>query len=177
MTIKSYNLSPLIEFKILTLEDIPTIVAAFSDLGWAKPASIYETYLEEQSKGERNVWVAWDEEIFLGYVTLKWISAYESFREQQIPEIKDLNVLPKYRGQGIGAKLMEIAEKAAHQKSGSVGLSVGLTSDYGAAQRLYIKRGYVPDGQGITSHYKPAPWGEWAQLDDDLVLWLVKMLH
>lgn len=176
MTIKSYNFSPAIEFKILSLEDIPTIVAAFSSLGWVKPVALYASFLEEQSKGERNIWVAWNGNVFIGYVTLKWISAYEPFRAQKIPEIKDLNVLPQFRNQGVASKLVNLAEDAARQRGKHVGLSVGLTLDYGPAQRLYVKKGYLPDAQGVTYQYKTVPWSEWVQVDDDLVLWLVKTL-
>jgi len=49
-------------------------------------------------------------------------------------------------------------------------------SDYGAAQRLYVLRGYVPDGRGLTysDHFvKPE---ERVTVDDDLVLHLTKRL-
>ena len=35
-----------------------------------------------------------------------------------------------------------------------VGIGVGLYPDYGSAQRLYIKRGYLPDGHGATYNYE-----------------------
>jgi hypothetical protein len=31
-----------------------------------------------------------------------------------------------------------------------VGLGVELCADYGPAQMLYIKKGYIPDGNGVT---------------------------
>jgi hypothetical protein len=57
-----------------------------------------------------------------------------------------------------------------------IGLGVGLYADYGAAQRLYLKLGYVLDGRGITYKYLPARGGETFRIDDDLLLWLVKSL-
>ena len=57
-----------------------------------------------------------------------------------------------------------------------VGLYAGEDGGYGAAQRLYIKRGYIPDGQGVTYNYEPTMPGNSYPLDDDLVLWFLKRL-
>ena len=46
------------------------------------------------------------------------------------------------------SRLLEIAEKEVATKGDIVGIGVGLYEDYGPAQRLYIKRGYIPDGKG-----------------------------
>ncbi|WP_395461829.1 GNAT family N-acetyltransferase [Wolbachia endosymbiont (group A) of Therophilus tumidulus] len=78
---------------------------------------------------------------FAGYITLKWCSQYRPFQDKNIPEIIDFNVLPNMRCRGIGSELLKIAEKAAAKKSNIVGLRVGLYADYGAAQKLYVKKG------------------------------------
>ena len=162
--------------RCLTQNAIPLIVSAFSEIGWDKPASLYQTYLEEQEKGERCVWVAFKEDNFAGYVTLKWKSEYSPFREQGIPEISDLNVLPKFRKRGIASVLLDLAEAEAKTKSQMIGIGFGLLADYGDAQKLYIKRGYIPDGLGITSHYQAISYGDRVCVDDDLVLWFTKAL-
>lgn len=128
-------------------------------------------------KQERLVWVAYEGEEIRGYVTLKWDSTYAFFYEKKIPEIKDLNVLPLFRRHGIGSKLLETAENEAQHKSKFVGIGVGLYQDYGEAQKLYIKRGYVPDGQGITYQHRFLSPGANAPLDDELILWLIKRLR
>jgi hypothetical protein len=51
---------------------------------------------------------------------------------------------------------------------------VGLSADYGAAQRLYHKLGYEPDGNGVTYDRAPVTPGQKYPLDDDLALMLVK---
>ncbi len=168
------HLTPLATFRLLEQADISEIAKAFQLINWGKPASLFEAYLEEQRQDERNIWVAFVDDKFAGYVTLKWRSEYEPFADRGIPEVKDLNVLPVYQGKGIGSKLLEIAESAAYTKSNTVGLGVGLFADYGNAQRLYIKRGYIPDGLGVTYQYKELSSGCRVQLDDDLVLWLTK---
>ena len=162
--------------RCLTQQDIPLIVSAFTDIGWNKPASLYQKYLEEQEKGERCVWIAFKDNNVAGYVTLKWHSNYLPFREHNIPEISDLNVLPKFRTQVIASALLDRAEAEAFKKNSTVGIGVGLTTDYGNAQKLYVKRRYVPDGRGITYNYESVPFGETIHLDDDLVLWLTKRL-
>lgn len=55
-------------------------------------------------------------------------------------------------------------------------IGAGLTADYGDAQNLYVKRGYRPDGLGVTSNYQPVSWGDRVIVDDDLVLWFRKEL-
>jgi GNAT superfamily N-acetyltransferase len=162
--------------RCLMSQDIPLIVSAFAELGWNKPASLYQKYLDEQEKSERCVWVAFREATFLGYVTLKWHSEYLAFKTRSVPEISDLNVLPQFRKQGVASMLLELAEAKAQEKSAIVGIGVGLSADYGNAQQLYVKRGYIPDGQGITYNYEFVPFGGTVILDDDLVLWFTKNL-
>lgn len=55
----------------LIKEDIVAISEAFNQIGWNKPASIFEAYLKEQEAGERLVWVAHFKGEFAGYITLK----------------------------------------------------------------------------------------------------------
>lgn len=105
-----------------------------------------------------------------------WESHCPYFKENQIPEITDLNVLKKSQKQGIAASLMDFAEMIVSKKSKTIGIRVGLTADYGSAQRLYVKRGYVPDGHGISQKEKCLKRGETARVDDDLVLCLTKEL-
>ncbi len=163
-----------IRYTALAAQDIPLIVASFAEIGWDKPALIYQQYLKEQENNQRRVWIAWGENNFVGYVTLKWHSDYQPFSSQNIPEISDLNVLPKFRQQGVGSTLLDLAETEASTISPCVGIGVGLYADYGNAQRLYVKRGYVPDGCGVTYENKSVePW-DTVRVDDDLVLWFVK---
>jgi len=96
---------PFIRF--LEQTDIPVIAGAFQELGWDKPASQYEHYFVEQTRGVRDVYIAFVENQFAGYLTIYWNSTYPSFREANIPEIMDFNVLPRFRRQGIGTALMD----------------------------------------------------------------------
>jgi ribosomal protein S18 acetylase RimI-like enzyme len=114
--------------------------------------------------------------VFAGYVTIRWQSDYAPFREQSIPEIADFNVLPPFRRRGIGTALMDEAERRISERSPMAGIGVGLYADYGAAQRMYVLRGYVPDGHGLSYRGRQVLGGEKVVVDDDLTLHLTKRL-
>jgi ribosomal protein S18 acetylase RimI-like enzyme len=116
------------------------------------------------------------EEEIAGYLTVRWESDYPPFREARIPEIVDLNVLPAFRRRGIASALMDAAEAIIAQRSPVAGIGVGLYADYGAAQRMYVLRGYIPDGRGIFYNREPVIPGEMARVDDELVLYFTKRL-
>jgi GNAT superfamily N-acetyltransferase len=158
----------------LTSRETGEIADSFAALGWNKPVAQYERYLSEQESGARDCLVARMDGKFCGYVTIVWQPDYPPFREASIPEIQDFNVLPDFRRRGIGSRLMDEAERIVFARSPTVGIGFGLHHDYGAAQRLYVLRGYVPDARGITSHGTRVNWGDTVKVDDDLVLYLVK---
>lgn len=161
----------------LEKNDIDEIVSAFKIIGWNKPKNIYAAYFQEQAANIRSIVVAKEKGKFCGYVTIKWKSDYNSFVQQHIPEISDLNVLPIYRKHGIGTMLINACEVMAKEHGyKNIGLGVGMTADYGNAQRLYVHLGYIPDGRGL--HYKHVllNYGDQAIIDDDLVLFMTKSL-
>jgi ribosomal protein S18 acetylase RimI-like enzyme len=161
----------------LASTDIAEIVAAFAVFGWGgKDRAQYESYLLEQNGDLRDVLIARTENAFAGYVTVNWRSKYPPFRDSNIPEVQDLNVLPQYRRKHIGTRLMDEAERLISARSLIAGIGVGLHSDYGAAQRLYVLRGYLPDARGVTSDERRVCYGDVVSVDDDLVLWLTRNL-
>jgi len=157
-------------------DDIEVISKAFQKIGWKKPASQYEKYYLEQSKDKRLVLVAFIDNDFAGYLTIVWRSDYPPFRKQNIPEIVDLNVLPKYQRQKIATRLMDKAESVVKQKSNIVGLGVGLLPDYGPAQRMYVSRGFVPDGLGVVYDNKVVSFGQKVIIDHSLEIHFAKQL-
>jgi GNAT superfamily N-acetyltransferase len=162
------------QIRILTENDPGAISAAFQSIGWIKPATQFQRYLAEQAAGSRICLVATVALQFAGYVTVNWAPAYSAFIELKIPEIQDLNVLPAFRRRGIGTLLLDRAEQEVASRSSTAGIGVGLHPGYNHAQRLYIKRGYVPDGRGITYRNLFVQEGTPVVLDDDLVLHLTK---
>ena len=164
------------QIRAMTAEDVEPIASAFDAIGWSshKPLAQYRRYLAEQQRGERLVLVAFSEEQFAGYLTIVWAPDYAPFKEAGIPEVQDFNVLPAFRRQKIGTALMDRAEEIIFEKSNCVGIGVGMYADYGNAQRLYVKRGYVPDGRGLTYAGRVLQPLETATNDDDLVLYFTK---
>src|SRR5260370_21198508 len=166
----------MLTIRRLEAQDTEVIAAAFQQIGWNKTLAQYESYLAQQADGQRAVFVAFMEQRFAGYLTINWHSAYPPFREQNIPEIQDFNVLRHYRRQGIGTRLMDEAEQIIARRPPIAGIGLGLYADYGAAQRLYVQRGYVPDGRGLVYGYQAVKPGAHVVADDDLVLYLTKTL-
>ena len=141
--------------------------------GWDSSGK-YEMRLKDQAEGRSINLVAEYNGNVAGYINVYPNSEWGAFANRGYPEIVDFGVLVKYRNNGIGSKLMDIAEQIAFSYSDVVYLGVGLHSGYGSAQRMYVKRGYIPDGSGVW--YKDEICKQNADCcnDDDLVLYLSK---
>ena len=163
-----------IKIKLLKAQDIPLLTSARSFLNWNTPSSYYEVLLLEQKKGTRLVLVAHSGNDIVGYVTIRWQSEYPPFAEKAIPEINDLRVLPSFRRRGIATALLDEAEKRIFERSSVAGIGVGLYADYGPAQLMYVRRGYVPDGLGLHYKNQPVNPGHDVHVDDDLLLYFIK---
>jgi GNAT superfamily N-acetyltransferase len=172
----NHELDNHLTIRLLQAADVAPIAAAFATLGWDKPASQYERYLAQQQSGDRVVLVALVDEQFAGYVTIVWQSHYPPFHAASIPEIVDFNVLPHFRRRKIGTQLMDEAERRIAERSPLVGIGVGLYPDYGAAQRMYVLRGYVPDGRGVYYDTQQVRPGQAVPVDDSLALYFTKNL-
>ncbi len=166
-----------LKIRDLQEKDCQLISDAFATQGWSKPVTQYQNYLEIQASGERDVLVATIKGEFAGYLTICWQSDYLPFREQGIPEIVDFNVLQKFQRNGIGTALMDEAENRIAQVAPMAGIGFGLLSDYGAAQVLYIRRGYIPDGRGVVVGSCSLTYGDVVTMGDDQVLCLTKQLN
>ncbi|MNI98562.1 hypothetical protein D3C73_1574280 [compost metagenome] len=68
------------------------------------------------------------------------------------------------------------AEEIISERSSVAGIGVGVFSDYGNAQVLYVERGYVPDSKGIHNGQHYVEYGETVVIDHDIVLYLTKKL-
>ena len=153
--------------------DIKYLSRGFIRQGWPSREEVLTRYFEEQESGEREVLVAEVEGAVAGYITILPSAKHGPFAEVY-PELSDFNVFETFRNQGIGNQLLEEAEKRVKFVSSKVTLGVGLHSGYGPAQRLYIRRGYIPDGTGVWYRNQPLEMNATSQNNDDLVLYLVK---
>ena len=157
--------------------DRQNFVHAFAEQNWHKPLELFNEYYNQQENGEKAVIVAEVNNEVAGYVTLLPFATMGPFAYKNIPELVDLNVLMKFQKKGIGNKLMDIVEELAKEHSDHISLAVGLHDGYGAAQRIYVKRGYIPDGTGAW--YRGKQLEQYAECanDDDLILYFLKDLH
>lgn len=153
--------------------DIESLSNGFMNQGWPSREEVLTRYFEEQESGEREVLVAEVEGAVAGYITILPSAKHGPFAEVY-PELSDFNVFEPFRNQGVGSQLLEEAEKRVELVSIKVSLGVGLHSGYGPAQRLYIKRGYIPDGTGVWYRNQPLEMNATSQNNDDLVLYLSK---
>jgi len=145
--------------------------------GWNQSIDKYLTRLKDQADGISVNLAAEYKGSVAGYINVYPGRKAGPFRHGLWPEIVDFGVLEKYRRNGIGSKLMDIAEEIAGRYADTVYLGVGLYASYGSAQRMYFKRGYIPDGTGVWyGNTQCTPYEDYC-VDDDLVLYLTKKLR
>lgn len=155
--------------------DIKDLSRGFISQGWPSREEILTRYFKKQESGEREVLVAEVEGAVAGYITILPDAKQGPFAGMA-PELSDFNVFEHFQNQGIGNLLLEESEKRVRLISDKVTLGVGLHSGYGPAQRLYIKRGYIPDGTGVWyQNHQPAMNAVCEDIGD-LVLYLSKNL-
>ena len=155
--------------------DVKELSQGFINQGWLGREEILDRYFLEQECGEREVLVAEVGGALAGYITILPCAKQGPFAEIY-PELSDFNVFEPFQNQGIGNLLLEEAEKRVKLISDKVTLGVGLHSGYGPAQRLYIKRGYIPDGTGVWyQNHQPAMNAVCEDIGE-LVLYLSKNL-
>lgn len=173
-------MSPVSAIKIMSHDDIACLYLLTRGAGHGTEAAYFERTLEEQEKGKRLLFVYPDPaggRIPLGYVQYNREPQYAPFRRFGIPEIQDLFVSPDHRRGGIGGALIARCEDQARSEyHDEIGIGVGIIASYGNAQRLYVSKGYVPDGAGVTFDRQTLAAGELRPLDDRLCLMLIKKL-
>lgn len=155
--------------------DIKDLSRGFISQGWPSREEILTRYFKEQESGEREALVADFEGVVAGYITILPIAKQGPFAGMA-PELSDFNVFEPFQNQGIGNLLLEEAEKRVKLISDKVTLGVGLHSGYGPAQRLYIKRGYIPDGTGVWYQNHQPGMNAVCEEIGELVLYLSKNL-
>ncbi|MBL4804496.1 MAG: GNAT family N-acetyltransferase [Alphaproteobacteria bacterium] len=167
------------EIRPATDKDLKDLDAFIEEHRYSKSADYFIRQYEEQtSEGNRVLLIARGEGQLLGYCVLNWQPKYAFFKAHDIPEIQDLNVHKDFRKQGIATFMIQDCEKRAIEKGlKTMGISFGLTPSYGAAQKLYFKLGYRPDGHGATYDRKVVVHGDIRPIDDDLCLMLIKDLQ
>lgn len=154
--------------------DVKTICAEEAAQGWHPNPFQYEMRLKDMESGKSIAFIAEYHGEVAGYNNLYFNPNEGAFAGQKIPEVVDLGVFERFQCKGIGSALMDAAEAAAMEVSPSICIGVGLHSGYGEAQRMYIKRGYIPDGSGVWFQNRVCDQYAPCMNDDDLILYLKK---
>ncbi len=158
--------------------DAQPLCDAYNAQGWHDEVSGYHTRLKDQAEGRCIALIAeWDGQV-AGNVYLYLSAQEEPFKGRGWPIIVDFGVLQRFQRRGIGSRLMDVAEQLAAQHADTVCLGIGLSREYGAAQRIYARRGYIPDGSGVWyRNVQCVQYETVCTVDDDLVLYLSKDLR
>ncbi len=161
----------------MEIDDAEKIYKTYLSYGWHPVLETYENYYKEQNEKKRKVFIAVYEGEVSGLCTLVMNPTEGPLADMGYPEIVDLTVFFHVHNKGIGNKLLDVAEREAAKTSDAVYLAVGVHSGYGAAQRIYVKRGYIPDGSGVWYQGKQLEQYAPCCNDDELVLFLSKKLR
>ena len=158
--------------------DAQAFFEAYTAQGWHPEVSYYLMRIREAAEGKCTALTAVYEGVPAGAVYLYRTAGAGPFKGKGIPVIVDFSVLQSFQRRGIGGHLLDVAEQIAGQYADSVCLGVGLCREYGSAQRMYVRRGYVPDGSGVW--YRDVQCVQYetvCTVDDDLVLFMSKKLR
>ncbi|MBP1989544.1 GNAT family N-acetyltransferase [Paenibacillus eucommiae] len=163
-----------LQIRRMTQSDIDIIHKGLSGNDISKPLDYVKSCWEENKNKERVTLLVFYENEFVGWGHVVYKSQYPYFSENDIPEIQNFDIIPPFRKRGIGSVLIEALEEDAFAMSNTIGIGFGLYANYGTAQRLYMKRGFIPDGRGIMYNNLPVEPGSQVCVDDDLSLFLIK---
>src|SRR5205807_329006 len=99
--------------------ELDTLAATFPEKG-GRPSNRHVERFAWQERGDVACLVAWDTEVPIGYVFLRWPGGEGGLTEQAralgCVEVGDLFVAALARGRGGGRKLMETAEALAAER-------------------------------------------------------------
>lgn len=165
------------KFQFLNSEQLKQAwIESFKSEQIIRKIEYFDLCLQQNLEGQRVTLIAFENDTIVGVAHLIYKSEYSYFNEHSIPEINDLNVFPAFRSRGIATLMLNELEQIAAEKHNYIGIGVGLYPSYGAAQRLYCKCGYIPDGNGICYENIVVQPGSNVVVDDDLVLYFTKAL-
>jgi GNAT superfamily N-acetyltransferase len=135
------------------------------------------SYLADHAEPDGAGLIAIDGSDVIGYVAIVWESNYAGFRSRGIPLVHQVAVARPFLRQGVATLLMDAAEQLARDRGiATLGITVGLFDEYGPAQRLYGRRGYIPHGRGASRGQQSLSKGMRVTMDNDLIIWLTKDL-
>jgi GNAT superfamily N-acetyltransferase len=163
-----------LRFRVVSPQEIAHVKQEVKAAFFSGEETTINAHFEDHENGESTTILGYESERLVGIVTIRWHCRYPAFRDRQIPLIQNIEIRYEDRGRGLGNQMLERAEQEIARRSPLAGLVVGISEEYGPAQRLYARRGYIPDGRGVCRQFTPLKIGDAVTVDHDLLLWLVK---
>ena len=137
-----------LEIRPLRKGEIPLLDA---HLDVERLAGRHDERFAQQQEGRLTYLIAWLGEIPIGHTMVRWegtTDAYVADRISDCAHVEDLFVMPEFRSQGIGTRILEHGEWMARKRGFErIGLAVGV--DNPRARALYERLGYVDTGFGV----------------------------
>jgi GNAT superfamily N-acetyltransferase len=165
---------PAYDVRVLRPDEVDWLETAFNrDWPWPRPRGFVANLIDTHT----HLVAQFADATYLGHCRISTSPLHPPFRDAGIAEVQDLNVMPPFRRRGVASALLDLAESIVRATSDVIGIGVGLYNDYGPAQRLYSRRGYVLDGTGAWWNHQPVVGGDTVVADDDLTLYFTKTLR
>lgn len=161
-------------FRVVLPDEIDSVKREVKSVFFSGDDATIEDHFQEHEDGASTTILGYEVGRLVGIITIRWQARYPLFRERGIPLIQNIEIRYEDRGRGLGNQMLERAEQEIARHSPLAGLVVGISAAYGPAQRLYARRGYIPDGRGVCRQFTPLQEGEVVTIDHDLLLWLIK---
>lgn len=172
-----YCIDEKIRIRSMELNEPQITSYPYTFLGKQSIINNYFNYCRVQEKGKTYIFSAEYDGKIVGYSKLKTQSTTGPFAGKSIPEIVDFTVFLEYQGRGFGNKILDVTEQAASKISNTISICIGLHQGYGAAQRIYARRGYIPDGSGVWFMGTPLEKYKNCCNNNELVIYLSKELQ
>jgi ribosomal protein S18 acetylase RimI-like enzyme len=139
-----------VKYRLYAPTDFPALYAV-EELCFEPAFRFSRTYMRQLIENPNSAtWVAEDgpEPKFelIGFSIVEWPAG----QSESIAYIQTLEVLPAFRGRGIGAELLARAEESA-RAAGALSIELHVDMENAAAIRLYESHGYTR--QGREEHY------------------------
>ena len=136
------------EIRPLEQSEIPLLDA---HLDVDRLAGRHHERFTQQQDGRLTYLIAWLDEIPIGHTMVRWGGTTDAFVAERISDcahLEDLFVMPEFRSQGVGRRILGHGERLAAKRGFvRIGLAVGI--DNRRARALYERLGYVDAGFGV----------------------------